>query len=252
MPRIFLQSQVPYPIPIQVLRLLVFWWTLLYAGWFGLAESGVISSFPDPLLLSPHLELSWLFQLISSSLTIAFPGFSISMVFDLFLLNFFLTPIYSFVFSFLTTRHFFKLLVSLIIIGAFSFSICASFFIHTTPPTSLFSGMSFAIVIFWALLHRRGQSTLLLAFPISRAWALSLSALVTFYPPLSNGEWARVGAIVIMAVAAYLWGITRWRLRSNIDSLEGWEQWLDTKYRTLSRFMQWYVFGFIRKWFHKT
>jgi hypothetical protein len=54
-----------------------------------------------------------------------------------------------------------------------------------------------------------------------------------------------------MSICTYIWGITRWRLRSNVDALEGLEQWLDTTYRTFSRFIQWYVLRPFRQWFHR-
>jgi hypothetical protein len=246
MPQIFLQQHVPYPTIIQRLRFLVLLAITTYAGWFDLAISRIVFSFPEWLLLSPTFGWSWLFQLFTSAITIPYPGFGLSMVFDLLLINFFLTPIYTFVLSFLSGKPFLKLLLSLIAIGAGSFLSLAAIINTPTPPCSLFGGLSLAFVIFWSLLHRKGQNTLLFVFPISRTWAIALSACVALYSPITGGEWAHAGTILCMSVASYLWGIARWRLRSHIDALEGFEEWLDTAYRTFSRFIQWHVLRYFR------
>lgn len=248
---IFLYQQTPYPKLIQWLRFLVLLATIIYAGWFDLAISGITSFFPDILLLSSTFGLSWLFQPMTSALIIRYPGFGISMVFDLLVINFFLTPIVTFVLSFLSEKHFLQLLIGLIVIGAGTFLGIGTLSNSLPPSSSLFSGIALSLVIFWALLHRKGQSTLLLAFPLSRSWVVFLSLCAALYSPLSNGEWAHVGAIVCMSICTYIWGITRWRLRSNVGALEGLEQRLDTTYRTFSRFLQWYVLRPFRQWFHR-
>lgn len=250
MTTIFFQQQASFPKIIQFLRTLVFFAIITYAGVFDLASSGAISFFPDFLLLSANPSWLWLFQLLTSAIIIPYPGFGLSMVFDLLPINFFLSPIFTFVLSFLSARHFITLLLSLIAIGAGSFAALGSLTNAYAPPCSLFGGLALAIIIFWTLLHRKGQSTLLLAFPISRGWVLFSSACAAFYSPVSGGEWAHVGAIVCMAIASYLWGISRWRLRSHVDALEGFEEWLDSSYRTLSRLIQWYVARPFRKWFY--
>jgi hypothetical protein len=92
---------------------------------------------------------------------------------------------------------------------------------------------------------------LLLAFPISRTWAVALSAGAALYSPVMGGEWAHVGAILCMSAGSYVWGISRWRLRSYVPSLDGLEHWLDTTYRTISRILQWYILRPFRGWFHR-
>ncbi len=248
MSKIFLHAQSPYPATIKFLRSFVVWATVLFAALFDLATAGSVTISPTILLLSPTFGISWLWQTVSSALTIPYQGFGLQMVFDLMIINFFLTPIISFVFSFLTKNHFLSLLFSLIAIGAGSFLGFATLFGQAaTPPCSLFAGLSLSIVIFWALLHRKGQSTLLLAFPISRFWAIAITAFASLYSPVTMSEWAHVGAILCMATASYIWGIARWKLRSYIDSLEGFEQWLDSTYGTISRFLQWYIFRPFRR-----
>ena len=251
MAQIFLQQQAPYPKIIQYIRVLVFFGILTYAGWFDLAVSGAITFFPDFLLLSRTFGWTWLFQPFTSAITIPYPGIGLSLVFNLFLINFFLSPIYTFVLSFLSERHFIKLLIGLIAIGAGSFFGLATVIGPITPPCSLFGGLSLSLVIFWALLHRKGQSTLLLVFPISRMWTVAICAGMALYSPVEGKEWAHVGAILCMSAGAYLWGVARWRLRSHVDALDGFEEALDTTYKTFSRFIQWYVLRPFRNWFHK-
>ena len=251
MPTIFLQPQSPYPKIIQSLRFLVILAAITYAGLFDLAISGVISFFPDFLLLSPSHGWSWLFQPLTSAITIPYPGFGLSLIFDLLLINFLLSPIFTFVLSFLSERHFIALLIALIAIGTGSFCAFAPLISPFSPPCSLFGGLALAIIIFWALLHRKGQSTLLLVFPLSRTWVVFLSACAALYSPVARSEWAHVIAILCMSSVSYLWGVARWRLRSHVEALDGFEEKLDSAYRTFSRFMQWYVLRPFRDMFRK-
>ena len=251
MPQILFRQPAPYPFIIQRLRFFILLAVITYAGWFDLAASGVVSSSPDILLLPSTFGWTWIFQPITSALTIAYPGFGLSMVFDLLLINFLLSPICTFVLSFLSEKEFFKLFFSQIIIGAASFLSLSAIFGPATPPCSLFGGLSLAFIIFWAMLHRKGQSTLLLAFPISRTWVVALSACAALYSPITGKEWAHVGAIICMSFFSYLWAVARWRLRSHIDSLEEFEDTLDRMYRSIARFTEWNILGSFRRKFHK-
>ncbi len=251
MVQILLHPQTPYPKTIRTLRWVVCFFLLTYAGLFDLAASGVIPLFPDFLLLSPSLSWSSFFQPFTAAATLAYPGFDLSLVFDLFILNFFLAPIYTFVLTFLSERQFIKFLISIIVIGSGVFLSLATLLHTPSSPCSLFGGVSLAVIVFWVLLHRKGQSTLFLAFPISRAWILCISACAALYAPIRSSEWAHVGAIVSMSMASYTWGIMRYRLRSHADALKGLEDSLDAAYRAATRFFQWYLIRPFREWFHK-
>jgi hypothetical protein len=248
MPTVIVRQPGPYPTAIKFVRSFVVLATVVFAGWFDLAASGATATSPSTLLLSPTAGLSWLWQSTTAALTIPYSGFGLQMTFDLLILNFFLTPVVSFVFSFLTEPRFFRFLYGLIAVGIGSFWAAATLINGgVTEPCSLFSGLALAVVVFWCLLHKRGQSTLLLAFPISRTWALAVTAIVALYSPLTMGEWAHACSILSMAGASYVWAIARWKLRSYIDSIEKFEYWLDTTYSHGIRILEWHVFRHFRK-----
>lgn len=232
---IYFKQRSALPNVLLLLRTCIVGATMTFAAWFGLAAENIVSVYPEGLLLSPIPGWHWLWQPLTAATTIPYPGVSFSLFFDLLLINFFITPIYTFVVSFLTEREFLKLLFCLIVVGASTFISVASL-VGPTPPSSLFSGLSLSMVVFWILLHRKGQSSLFLAFPISKRWALGLTALVVLYEPTKAHEWARIGAILAMSCTAYLWGVARWRLRSHISSLEGLENWIEKTYRAISSF----------------
>lgn len=159
------------------------------------------------------------------------PG-SFSPPFDLLLVNLFLTPIASFVFSFLNTKKFIQLLLQLTTVGTVCFLGTISLFdLTATQPCSLFGGLALALVVFWTLLHSKGQPSFILGIPISRLWILLISTLTVVYTPLFTGDWAKLAMIISMSLSAYLWGIGRWRLRSHIEALEGFERLVDKCYR---------------------
>ena len=231
---VYFNQRSPLPSTISFLRSLVCLFTLTFAAWYGIAISQGASFYPTALLLSPTASWSWLWQPFTALITVPYGGFGLSMIVDLMLMNFFLTPIYTFVFSFLGKRWFIALLSTLAILGSATFVGLASLIgPATTPSCSLFGGMSLAIVLFWLLLHRKGQSTLFLAFPISKRLAFAITAIATLYSPLAAKEWAHVGAIIVMASISYVWAVAKWRLRSHVQALEGLEEWLESTYRTI-------------------
>jgi hypothetical protein len=231
---VYFNQRSPLPGVIYFLRSLVCVFTITFAGWYECAFSKGFPYSPDILLLSPTAGWSWGWQPLTALVTIPYGGFGLSLIFDLLLINFFLTPIYTFVFSFLGKRWFIALLATLSILGSAAFVGLASLIgPAVTPNCSLFSGMSLAVVVFWLLLHRKGQNTLFLAFPISRRLAFAITAIATLYAPVAAREWAHIGAIVAMTLIAYVWGVAKWRLRSHIPALEGLEDWLESAYRAI-------------------
>lgn len=252
MPPVFLQQHPPYPASIRALRSLVALATIAYSGLFDLAVAGILARFPDFMLLSPTVDWRLLFSPLTASITIPFPGFGLSVIVTLAIASFFLSPMFGFVCSFLSEKIFIRFLIGLALLGTASFLAVDALLGGPSSPCSLFGGLALAIVVFWTLLHRKGQSTLLLAFPISRGWVVFLSAWAVLYSPVENGEWAHVAAILCMSAASYGWGITRWRLRSNVEALESFEDHLESVHRACSRFVQWYVLRPFRTWFHKS
>ena len=231
---IYFRNRSSLPDVVVLLRSLVCAFTVTFAGWYEFAFAKGFPFYPDVLLLSPSAGWPWLWQPLTALVTIPYPGFGLSLIFDLFLMNFFLTPVFSFVFSFLGKRWFIALLATLAIVGSTVFIALASFLeTVTAAPSSLFGGMSLAIVLFWLLLHRKGQSTLFLAFPVSRRLAFAITAIATLYSPLAAREWAHAGAIIAMAATAYIAAIAKWRLRSHVQALEGFEDWLENIFRQI-------------------
>ena len=231
---IYFNQRSSLPSAVHVLRSLVCAFTVTFAGWYEFAFLKGFPYYPSTLLLSPTIGWSWLWQPFTALVTIPYPGFGLSLIIDLFLMNLFLMPIYTFVFSFLGKRWFIALLSTLAVVGSSAFVGLSSLSaMATASPCSLFGGMTLAVISFWLLLHRKGQSTLFLAFPISRRLAFAITAIATLYTPLAAREWAHVGAIIAMSGTSYVWGVAKWRLRSHIRVLEGFEDWLETTYRTI-------------------
>jgi hypothetical protein len=230
---VYFNHRSPLPDVVSILRSLVCAFTVAFAGWFEFTFSKGFPYLPDTLLLSSTAGWSWLWQPLTALVTIPYAGFSLSLIVDLFIMNFFLTPIYTFVFSFLGKRWFIALLSTLAVVGSATFVGISSLTMASSPSCSLFGGMSLAIISFWLLLHRKGQSTLFLAFPISRRLAFIITAIATLYTPLAAREWAHVGAILAMAGTSYVWGVAKWRLRSHVRALDSFEEWLESTYRSV-------------------
>ena len=229
---IYFRQRFSLPNAVTFLRSLVCAFTVAFAGWCEFAFARGIPCYPDFLLLSPSAGWPWLWQPFTALVTIPYAGFGLSLIFDLFLMNFFLTPIFSFVSSFLGNRWFIALLAILALAGSTVFVVLASF-CNASAPCSLFGGLSLAVVLFWLLLHRKGQNTLFLAFPVSRRLAFAITAIATLYSPLAARQWAHVGAIAAMATAAYLLAIVKWQLRSHVQALKGFENWLENLFRSI-------------------
>lgn len=208
---------------IRRFRQIIFWFTALFAVWYQLFLSNWIAIPPTFLLLSSSFDWTKLWQPITSWLTIPYPGIHFSPLFDLFLINLFLTPIASFVHSYLGTKNFLYFLAQLTIVGSACFVGIAHLFGTTPPPCSSFSGVALALIVFWTLLHSKGRPFFLAGIPISRFVVLLVAVIATTAEPLFAKEWARLIMMLGMALSAYLWGVGRWRLRSHIAPLTEFE-----------------------------
>ncbi len=243
-------SHVPYPQTIRHLRLGVLLATVLFALWNRLYMQGTVGFSPFTLLLFPIPSWGVCWQAFSAPLTIPYAGIGLEMVFDLFLLNFFLVPIASFVFSFLERTAFIRFLTVLVAIGVAVFWTANSFFIYASP-CSLFSSLALALIVFWFLLHKEGGATIIVAIPISRWWVLFIACLIIFPAPLYSHEWGKVLMVLSMSATSYLWGIAHCRLRSHVACLTPFEQWLDRSYHTCLRLFEWHVARHIRRLFFR-
>jgi len=243
-------SHVPYPQTIRHLRLGVLLATVFFALLNRLYMQGTVGFSPFILLLSPIPSWAACWQVIFAPLTIPYSGIGLEMVFDLFLLNFFLVPVASFVFSFLERKAFIRFLIALVAIGTAVFWIANTFFIYAFP-CSLFSSLALALIVFWFLLHKEGGATIFVAIPISRWWVLFIACLIIFPAPLYSNEWGKVLMTCSMSAASYLFGIAHCRLRSHILYLTSLEQWLDRSYHTCLRLFEWHIASHIRRLFFK-
>jgi hypothetical protein len=218
-------SRNGYPLLIRYLQLTVLLLSLAGTFWYDLFVSGSVSSSPTILLLSPQLSLKTIFQILTSPFLLLYPGTSLTFFFDLVVLNALVTPIYTFVLSYLGTKNFIELLSGLILTGIVSFFLFSPLF--SLIPCSLFSSLTLSIIVFWCMLHSKGQSFFLLAFPISPLLYLSVAAGATFYPILTNGEWAKLMATLVMIAVVYFIAILGFHLRSNIPPLRSFEDFVD-------------------------
>jgi len=236
-----------YPPLITQLRAAVCSFTIIFAVCHGLYLQGDTNFSPFFLLLSPTLSWNLLWQPISSALIIPYSGIGISMVFDLLILNFFLTPLLSFTLSFLNKKRFIRFLLYLIAVGTGTFCGTASIFHLPTPPSSLFGGLALSLIMFWFLLHTPGKPSFLIAIPISRYWILGIATGATCITPIVSGNIALILADLMMSLFSYVWGVCQWKLKSHIDFLEPIEHWLNSTYRTIIRFLEWRIFRLFRK-----
>lgn len=199
------------------------------AFWYDLFLSGSLSDSlalpPTELLLSPTLSLKTCFQLFTSPFLLLYPGTSLSLFLDLVVLNALITPIYTFVLSFVGPRSFIKFLTTLILVGAGSFFLFAT--LWPTLPCSLFSSLNLSIVVFWAMLHSKGQSFFLFAFPISPLVYVLIALVATGYPIFTDAAWAKLAATGAMVLVTYVVAIVGYHLRSNIRLLSYLENFLD-------------------------
>jgi hypothetical protein len=184
--------------------------------------------------------------MITASLILPYPGISFSMLFDLGFISFFVTPPFAFVHSFLSDVQFFRFLCGVAGVGILIFYCLSYFFASHVIDTALLGGIIFSTIVFWSLLHHKGQNSLFLVFPISRFWIVTGTAAATFASPVFDHDWIKVAQIACMGIAAYVYGISVWRLRSHVSLLEPFEEWLDHLYRQCSRLGQWYIMRPVR------
>ena len=243
-------SHVPYPKTIRNLRMGVCIATLLFALWNQLYMRGSLFLSPFILLLSPTPNWAICWQAITAPLTIPYSGIGLEMVFDLFLLNFFLVPIASFVFTFLEQKIFIRFLTSLIAVGVAVFWSANTLFTFASS-CSLFSSLALSLIVFWFLLHKAGSSTIIVAIPISRWWVLFIACLIIFPAPICSNEWGKVLMTCSMALFSYLWGVAHCRLRSHVTFLTPLEHRLDKSYHALIRMFEWYIARPFRLLFRK-
>jgi len=238
-------SRNGYPPLIRYFQLTVLLLSVGAAFWYDLFLSGTVASSPTILLLTPPLSLKSSFEIFTAPFLLLYPGTSLTLFFDLVVLNALVTPIYTFVLSFVGTRNFIRFVSGLILTGA------ASFFLFTnlSPalPCSLFSSLTLSIIVFWAMLNSKGQSFFLLAFPISPLLYVSIAAGATLYPIFTNAEWAKLAATFVMILGTYFFAVLRYHLRSTIQFLSFFEEFLDRIGKNLYRFWQWHILRLIRK-----
>jgi hypothetical protein len=215
--------------------------TLLYALLYTLNIEGYFLFSADILLLTAPMGVHTLWQIFSAPFIIPYPGLSLSLLFDLGFLNFFLTPLFDFVYSYLSGKRFCLFIGGITAIGLTTFYTLPCFFSLYPYPSSLFSGISFATIVFWSLLHYKGQKSLFLVFPISRFWIFWGTAFFCLGIPYGHDEWLKCVSVLCMGLASYLYGISVCRLRSNIRFLTPFEEGLDKTCREGSRIWSWYI-----------
>jgi hypothetical protein len=148
----------------------------------------------------------------------------------------------------LTSPNFFRFLFALVVVTTISFCCSALFlFPSTTLPTSLFGSISFGVVVFWALLHNKGQSSFLTIIPVQPMWAVITAACVVLIPAVLIGDWTKCVIASTAGLYSYLFAVCRWRLRSHIPMLSAFEQQLDDTYRLLIRTYEWRIAKPIRQ-----
>jgi hypothetical protein len=218
MPAFLHTNKQGYPPYIRCLQLIVCALTILGALWYDYFVGATVGLSPKTLLLAPEITLKTLFQIFTAPFIIVYPEISISLFFDLVVLNALITPIYTFVYSFVGKKDFLHLIIGLILVGETCFLIASQHMYSS--PCSLFSSLTLSIIVFWAMLHSQGKSFFLLAFPISPAVYLGITTAAVLYPILLNAEMAKLLSTLCMASTSYLVAIVRYRLRSNVAFLK--------------------------------
>lgn len=238
---LFVKQSLP-PI-VRRFEWLVFFATFGYALWYDAFVQGRVHLSPD-LLLIDRLGWSALWQCCSATVTLPYQGLQLTMIFDLLLLHVFLSPICSFVVSFLSLRNFLFFLVSNVVIGsAFFFLVSA---LHFTPPSSLFGSVALSIILFWTLLHKKGQASFFTIIPVRPAWSLGIPALLVLLPSLFAENWAKLSASCAMCLWTYFWAVSKKKLRSNVSWLQGLEEKIDLWHTRATTFFCWHVLRRVR------
>lgn len=132
---------------------------------------------------------------------------SLQLVFDLLILNFFLPPLVSFVYSFLDHR---KFLFFLLASGAAS-----SLFLHIASflmkapflPTTLFAHAILSLLAFWASLNRKHTSTHFLVFPLRPVTLLTISLLAAGMPSFLDHDWIKLSSLLFSMAFGYASGL---------------------------------------------
>jgi len=237
MPISFFQHQSYAPI-ITRLRYLVLGFTIVHLLWYeALIQNPTIIS-PDSLLLNASLSWSLLWQPFTSALIIPYRSMHIGILFDLLLLNFLLSPIFSFIVTFLSRKYFLSFVLQLIAIGTFSFLLIG----HWTYalPISLFGSLVAALIIFWAMLHGRSQHSFFVMIPIRPRWIVIITLAFVLLPALLAGAWAKIGTSTTMVLYSYIWAVCVCKLNSNIQALSSFEESLCKNYHRIVQWISWY------------
>lgn len=183
-----------YPF-IHHLRISVLFSTLLYALLQSL--SGPTFLFSEIFVTSPaHSMVLDLLSSPLSLLTLNCSSLTLQLLFDFLILNLFLTPLASFVFSFLGKVRF----IAFILISAAS----SSLFLHSVSycinqsfvPTTLFAHVSLSLLSFWACLNVKYTTTRFLFLPLKPMTILIISFLIPAFPAFLYSDWMKIGSLL--------------------------------------------------------
>ena len=197
---------------IDRLKLVVLFATLLFAFLQMIPHSGI--HLLSQLFLSSPFHHPF-FDLLFSPLSLVVLNIrtlSLQLVFDLLILNFFLPPLASFVYSFLEHKRFLSFLLASAASSSLFLHIAS--FLTLTPflPTTLFAHTILSLLSFWASLNRKHTSTHFLFLPLKPATLLTISFLAAGMPPFLNHDWIKLSSLLFAMAFGYITGL--WMLRS--------------------------------------
>lgn len=244
-----------YPIPstnrvISSLQRTIFLMSVLYTLFDLLFTAGSISYSPSALFnwkessLIGTIARSWIISCI-----IPYPFFSWDMISTFVFLSLFVTPVASFTMSYMGTRRFIGMWIAFSSLAGITMLIASKF---TTPPPEPFSltiSVLFGIVSFWTLISRSSTShtNVFFIFPISTTWFFIVATLVSILSPLSHHSIPTALSSITIGIAAYIYGVTAFRLSSNSASLLPLEEKLRAGAYTLQKIFQWRIMRIIRE-----
>lgn len=161
-----------------------------------------------------------------SACTLNYSSISLQMLFDFLILNAFVTPLVSFVFSFLGKKNFFLYTAGCTLISSLALHSIAFLCDKTFVPTTLFSHVALGMITFWALVHTKHTPTMFLFLPMNPSTILAISCIIAGYTAITTSDWVYVTSLFISMLYAYFVSVFFVRLKSGNSHVERFEEWL--------------------------
>lgn len=209
---------------IERLKLAVLASTLLFA-FFSSTKNSTWQFFAS-LFTTSSLHSLWKDLLFSplSMLTLNYTDLNLQMLFDFLILNAFITPLASFVFSFLGKRNFIFYILGATLLSSYTLHAFSLLFHTSFLTTTLFSSVILSLITLWALVHAKNTPTVVMFLPMRPSTILAISIVIACYSSFTSSDWISILSLSCSLLYAYFISVFCIRLKSGSTTMERIEE----------------------------